>query len=439
MIILLTLGGLWIDLPKSIPLKFSLGSWSVDTEVTKSELDLSRVGVNFSRDLEIKQGLDLQGGTQVVLRADMGSLADEDRQAAHESATEVIKRRIDLFGVNESVVRTSVAGGEYRIVAELPGVSDVDQALDLIGTTAQLDFREIPEEATESAMLADFVETGLTGEHLERARVEFDQNTSQPVVAIQFNDVGSGLFEEITGRNVGKPVAIFLDEVPVTIPTVNAQIAGGQAVISGDFTTDGAKALSVQLNAGALPVPIEIIEQRNIGATLGRDSVEKSVRAGLIGLSMVMVFMTLYYGRLGVIANVGLIIYGVLTLAVYKLIPVTLTLPGLAGFVLSVGMAVDSNILIFERMKEEIRSGKKWFVAMELGFGRAWDSIKDANVATLITTFILFNPLDWPFLNTSGVIRGFALTLALGIVISLFTGVVVTRTLIRLFYREEIR
>ncbi len=178
---------------------------------------------------------------------------------------------------------------------------------------------------------------------------------------------------------------------------------------------------------------LKVIEQRNIGATLGQESVQKSIRAGLIGLSIVIGFMWAYYGRLGFLADLGLIIYGLITLALYKLIPVTLTLPGIAGFILSVGMAVDANILIFERIKEELREEKPWATAMELGFGRAWDSIKDANVCTLITCFILFNPFDWNFLNTSGMVRGFALTLGLGILISLFTGIIVSRTLIRMF------
>jgi len=208
-------------------------------------------------------------------------------------------------------------------------------------------------------------------------------------------------------------------------------------VISGQFTTEDAKNLSIQLNAGALPVPIQVIGQNNVGATLGQESVTKSLQAGFLGLVIVMCFMILYYSRLGFLADLALIVYGIITLALYKLLGVTLTLPGLAGFILSVGMAVDSNILIFERTKEEQRSGKPWSTAIELGFGRAWDSIKDANIATLTICFILFNPFNWTFLNTSGLVRGFALTLALGIAISLFTGIIVTRTLIRLFYQPH--
>lgn len=435
-ILIVTITSIIIDLPSSFPLKFNLGPINIDTVISRPEL---RLGNFFHRDLEIKQGLDLQGGTQIILEADMSAIANEDKNTALDSAREVILRRIDLFGVNEPLIQTSVVNDQYRIIAELPGIENINQALDLIGTTAQLDFRELvleEDNATTSASLSDFKPTELTGKNLKRARVEFDPNTSQPVVSLEFDEEGAILFEDITGRNIGQPVAIFLDEFPVTIPNVNEKITGGKAVISGQFTTDEAKNLSIQLNAGALPVPIKIIEQKNIGATLGKESISKSLQAGLIGLALVMLFMLLYYGKLGLLADIALIIYGLITLAIYKLIPVTITLPGLAGFILSVGMAVDSNILIFERMKEELRSGKKWQIAMELGFGRAWDSIKDANVATLLTAFILFNPLNWNFLNSSGMIRGFALTLSLGILISLFTGIVVTRTLIRVFYRE---
>lgn len=429
----ITLFSIYVDLPGSLPINIHFGSINIEKSINRPPINLPF----FSRDLEIKQGLDLQGGTQVLLKANMQELEPEDHKDALESSKEIINRRIDLFGINESVVQTSVVEDDYRIIVELPGVSDINQALDLIGATAQLDFRELTAEAkaTDSATFNDFIKTELTGKNLKRSRVEFDQNTGQPNVSLEFDQEGAKLFEEITTRNVNYPVGIFLDQYPVTTPVVNTPISDGRAVISGSFTIDEAKDVSIQLNAGALPVPIEIIEQRNIGATLGNESIQKSITAGAIGLAMVMLFMVLYYGALGLIADIALVIYGLVTLAVYKLIPVTITLPGLAGFILSVGMAVDSNILIFERMKEELRLGKKWQIAMELGFGRAWDSIKDANTATLITAFILFNPLGWSFLNTSGMIRGFALTLTIGIVISLFTGIFVTRTLLRVLYK----
>ena len=434
-IIFITLGALYVDLPNSFPINFNFLSIKKNDTFNKPPL--------LGRKFEIKQGLDLQGGTQVVLEADMSKLDSADRQDALDSVREVISRRVDLFGVSEPVIQTSIQGESYRLLVELPGVKDIDQALELIGSTAQLEFYEQKEidnpQATSPAKMTTFVPTGLTGKHLVKSQVEFDPNTGKPVIGLQFNEEGAKLFEEITGRNIGKPVAISLDNYPVSNPPpiVNEKISGGRAVINGEFTPDEAKQMSIQLNAGALPVPVKVLQQRNIGASLGQESVNQSLTAGAVGLGLVMLFMFLYYGKLGLMADIALIIYGLITLALYKIIPITLTLPGLAGFILSIGMAVDSNILIFERMKEEIRRGKSWNTAMELGFGRAWDSIKDANVATLITSFILFNPLNWNFLNTSGLVRGFALTLALGILISLFTGVIITRTLLRVFLVER--
>lgn len=432
-IIGLTLVSLLINLPSQLRLKF----FNVDQTFRRPTINLDLGRFRFQRDLEIKKGIDLAGGTHLVFQADMTNIKQEDKDAALESAAENIQRRVDLFGVTEALVQTSKLGEDYRLIVELPGVEEVGQAIDLIGQTAQLDFRELRVEATATASLTDFLSTGLTGKDLARSQVQFDPNTGEPVVSLEFSDEGAKKFSEITGRNIGKPVAIFLDELPVTMPQVKEQITTGEAVISGEFIIDQAKKLSVQLNAGALPVPIKVIEQRNIGAILGIESVQKSIRAGLIGLLMVILFMAAYYGRLGILADLGLVIYGLVTLALYKLIPVTLTLPGVAGFLLSVGMAVDSNILIFERMKEETRAGRPRPVAMELGFGRAWDSIRDANVCTLITCFILFNPFNWSFLNTSGMVRGFALTLGLGVMLSLFTGIVITRTILRTFSRSE--
>jgi len=434
LIIFVTLVSLYIDLPQT-------------------SFDFSLFGRQFKKKLEIKQGLDLQGGLQVVLQAEMGDIAENQRDTALEAAKNVIERRVNFFGVTEPVIQTSKTSGRHRIIVELPGVQDTEQAVDLIGQTAQLDFREgvfeeLPPESTpepdasgvgsgqaSSAQITGFKETDLTGKDLEKAEVTFEQNTSAPQIAIKFTDEGATKFEEITQRNVEKPLAIFLDGQVISAPRVNEAISGGQAVITGQFDLEQAKNLAIQLNAGALPVPITILEQRSIGATLGQESVQKSLIAGIVGLGLVAFFMIGYYGRLGLLATVGLVIYGLITLALYKLIPVTLTLAGMAGFLLSIGMAVDANILIFEKIKEELSMAKPLTRAVEKGFGRAWDSIRDANICTLITCFVLFNPLNWSFLNTSGMIRGFALTLGLGIFISLFTGVVVTRTLIRVFYK----
>jgi preprotein translocase subunit SecD len=280
-----------------------------------------------------------------------------------------------------------------------------------------------------------YIPVELTGRDLKRARVTFESTTGKPAVSIEFTPEGSEKFAQLTEKNIGKPLPILLDNALITAPIVQEKITEGQAQITGDFTTDEADKLAIQLNAGALPVPIQLVEQKTIGATLGSDSINKSVRAGIVGVVMVGLFMVLAYGRLGLVADAALVIFGILTLAVYKIIPVVLTLPGIAGFLLSVGMAVDSNILIFERFKEE-KDKRNFADALEVSFGRAWDSIRDANIATLVTAFILANPLDLSFLHTSGPVRGFAITLTIGILISLFTGVVVSRNLLRVFVRE---
>lgn len=431
-ITLITAVALVISAPKNFPVRFNLLGREIAFTLSSPTLNLTRP-FTFQRDLNLRQGLDLQGGTEVILQADMNSIPEESRTDALDSAKEVISRRVDLYGVSEPVIRTVVNDQDYRISVSLPGVDNPQEALDLIGQTAELDFRELP-VATDSASFADFVRTGLTGKDLAKASVQFDPNNGKPVVGLKMTAEGAGKFAEITGRNIDKPLAIFLDGVPISAPTVSQRIEGGDAVINGQYTVDDAKYLAITLNAGALPVPISILSQQNVAPSLGAASVERSLQAGAVGLGAVALFMILLYGRLGLTAVIGLVIYGLITLAVYKLLPVTVTLPGLAGFVLSIGMAVDANILIFERMKEELRKGHTWARSLELGFGRAWDSIKDANIATLITTFILFNPLDWTFLNTSGLIRGFALTLFLGVIIGLFTGIFVTRNLLRAFF-----
>jgi len=417
-ILFLTFVSIIIDLPRSFGTDISLGF------------------LHLRRPADLKKGLDLQGGTHLVFSADMSGIEEKDRDSALQAAQLNIEKRVNFFGVSESSVQTARTNQDYRLIVELPGVKDVNQAIDLIGKTALLEFREEnPNQAEASKSGEFFLKTNLTGKDLKRAFVNFDQNTGSPVVGLEFSPEGAKKFAEITTKNVGKMVAIYLDGLPISVPKVEEPITNGSAIIRGSFDLAEAKKLASQLNAGALPVPIKLIEQRNIGATLGEESVRESVRAGMIGLFMVAAFMFAYYGKLGFLADLALINYGLITLALYKLIPVTLTLPGIAGFLLSVGMAVDANILIFERMKEEKRAGKPLPIAMELGFGRAWDSIRDANVCTLITSFILFNPFNWTFLNVSGMVRGFALTLALGIAISLFTGIVVTRTLIRVFYK----
>ena len=442
-IILLTVVSILIALPRELPISFNIAGRQFSSVIRGPVLRFNLFGQQVAKEFELKQGLDIQGGMQVILRADMSGIEQLDRAAALESAKQVIQRRVDLFGVSEPVVQTSRVGSEDRIIVELAGVSDAGQALQLIGTTALLDFRlqnaSPSATATTSAMafFEQFEPTGITGKELKRASVQYDPQTGEPVVSMEFNSDGTQKFAEVTKNNPGKVLAIFLDGFPVSLPQIGDPILDGRAVISGTFTLEQAKQLNIQLNAGALPVPIDVIEQRNIGASLGQEAVAKSVRAGAVGLLCVITFMILYYGWKGVLSSISLLIYAVITIAVYKLIGVTLTLPGIAGLLLTIGMAVDSNILIFERMKEELRVGQPFDRAMELGFGRAWDSIKDANVATIFTALVLINPLDFSFLNTSGLVRGFGVTLFIGVIISLFTGLVVTRTLMRLFLQAE--
>lgn len=429
LIVLLVLVAIFYNLPPVIPLKLHLGNINVDTTINKPL-------AKFGRDL--KFGLDLAGGASLTYDIDTGSVSPEALPQALESLKSNIERRINLFGVSEATVQTSSQLDNYRLIIELPGVEEVDQAIALIGQTAQLSFRgetPVAPEATPAATFYDYFsdDVGLNGSHLERSVVQINPQNGQPEVSLEFDQEGAQLFKMATEKYQGKRIAIFLDNTPITFPVVQSVIPDGRAVINGNFDNQTAKALSAQLNAGALPLSISLVSQNRIGATLGQSTINRGVFAGAVGLILVSLFMIGNYGKLGLIADIGLLIYGLITLSLYRLIPVTLTFPGVVGFILSVGMAVDSNILIFERMREEIRRGKPYNVALELGFGRAWDSIKDANICTVITALILFNPLNWSFLNSSGMIRGFAVTLLLGIIVSIFTGVYVTRNLLRVF------
>jgi len=401
-------------------------------EINRPGLDLKIGKIEIKKNFDLVFGLDLAGGSHLVFEADMSKISADKQKTALSSVRDVIERRVNLFGVSEPNVQVSSFEGKNRIIVELPGIKDTKEATGLIGKTAQLVFAQIEGEGEE----AKLVPTDLTGADLKSADVQFDQTTGKPVVSLEFTKEGTNKFADLTQKNIGKPLPILLDSEVISYPTVNEAITGGNAQITGDFTTDEAQKLAIELNAGALPVPISLVEERTVGATLGGESVSRSVMAGFVGLVMVLVFMVLAYGGLGLVADLGLIVFGILTLALYKLIPVVLTLPGIAGFLLSVGMAVDSNILIFERFKEE-KVRRTFSDALEISFGRAWDSIRDANIATLVTAFILANPFDWSFLHTSGPVRGFAITLALGIGISLFTGVVVSRNLLRVFVKDR--
>lgn len=442
-IVALTLFCSLLNFPKTLPIKIHFKN--INWEHTLYRPNLSNIGpVPFIKNTELKYGLDLAGGSSLLFDIDTNGVSSENLPQALESLKSNIERRVNLFGVSETTVKINKQQDRYRLQVDLPGIENVNDAVSLIGTTAKLSFKgevEIAPEATASATVYDLFakDTGINGSHLKSSAVEINSQNSQPEVAISFNDEGTKLFAQATKDLLNKRIAIFLDDYPITAPTVQTVITDGKAVISGSFTTDTAKELSAQLNAGALPLSINLVQQSQIDATLGQDSLYKGILAGVVGLALVSLFMIANYGKLGLIADIGLIIYGLITLSLYRLIPVTLTFPGIVGFILSIGMAVDSNILIFERFKEETRKGKDWNIALESAFGRAWDSIKDAITCTIITGFILFNPFNWSFLSTSGMIRGFAVTLILGIFIGIFTGVFVTRNLLRVFAREKIK
>lgn len=507
----------------------------------------------FFNSLDYRLGLDLKGGAHLVYVADVSKVSGVDRESAVGGVRDVIERRVNAFGVSEPLVQTAKSGESYKVIVELAGVFDVNEAINQIGLTPLLEFKEqnpdvgrpaMPEEqkqldqenekakknaedllkqvltspekfqdlaiansedpgskekggdlgfAKKGTFVPEFdkavfedlkvgeitkqlvetqfgwhiiqkvserangdakevearhiliakktldsirppvsewKETGLTGKQLSRSSVQFDPNTGEPNVSLQFNNEGDKLFTEITGRNVGKPVAIFLDGEPISIPTVQQEITGGQAVITGRFTVAEAKQLVERLNAGALPVPITLVSQEMVGPTLGVVSLQKSLKAGLIGFLLVVLFIILFYRIPGLVAAVTLVIYTLLSLFIFQLLNVTLTLAGIAGFILSVGMAVDANVLIFERLREELHAGKGIDLAVTESFKRAWTSIRDSNVSSLITCLILM------WFGTS-IIKGFAVALALGILISMFTAITVSRQFLRVIVRES--
>lgn len=496
-------------------------------------LHLGRV----SRDLNLRLGLDLQGGTSLSYRADVSKVPTADRANALAGVKDVIERRVNAFGVSEPIIQTNRVGGEYRVAVDLAGVKDINQAIKLIGETPLLEFRSpgepaglsdvdakkkadqveglaikpkadfsalakqysddpgskdtggdlgfarkgqfVPEFdkalfedlkdgditatpvksqfgyhiikriasrtvkengkdilevhgahiliALESAasQLSNYQPTKLSGQQLKRSDVVFDPTSGAPEVQLTFNSEGGKLFADLTKQYLGKTIGIFLDGQPISLPRVQSVITSGTAVITGNFTLDESKQLAKRLNAGALPVPITLISQQNIGATLGQESIERSLVAGLIGLVLVAFFMIVFYRLPGLLAVIALGAYSLLVVMIFKLWPVTLTLAGIAGFILSIGMAVDANILVFERTKEELRAGRPLLSAIDEGFRRAWLSIRDSNVSSLITAFIL----TW---FGSSLIKGFAVTLAIGILVSMFTALTVTRTLLHL-------
>lgn len=380
-------------------------------------------------------GLDLSGGTQLVYRADTSALAGSDIPESMEALRDTIERRVNLFGVSEPIVQTqrggTFAGGtEERLLIELPGVTDTQEAIRLIGQTPVLEFRmlkgDLPPGDISSANVNDLFEpAAITGKHLSRSELQFNQAVggipNEPVVVLHFDSEGARIFADLTRNNVGRYFGIFLDGVAISVPVIREAIPNGTAVISGNFSPESARELARNLNYGALPVPIELLSTQTVSGTLGAEAVARGINAALWGVAFVALFMVLWYRLPGFIAVIALSLYIAITLALFQWIPVTLTAAGIAAFILSVGMAVDANVLIFERMKEELQAGKSTIEAIREGFSRAWLSIRDSNISSMITATILF------WFGTS-LIKGFALVFGLGVLVSMLTAITVSRT-----------
>ncbi len=379
-----------------------------------------------------KLGLDLAGGTELVYRADVSKIASGQVKDSMSTLRDVIERRVNIFGVSEPIVQVEEASAlagteEHRLIVELPGVTDIDEAIELIGKTPLLEFKLLKDGADEllnSGVEINpddiFVPTGLTGRLLQKSQLEFDQTSGEPTVSLTFNSEGKELFAKITSENIGKVLAIFLDNEPISTPVIRDEIRDGKAQISGQFTAEEARLLVRNLNYGALPVPVELVGTQTIGPSLGEAALNAGIRAGIWGFVLVAIFLIIWYRLPGVVATISLVMYIALSLAVFKLVPVTLTAAGLAGFILSIGMAVDANVLIFERLREELAKGKPLAEAMKEGFSRAWLSIRDSNISSMITALILF------WIGTSSV-KGFALTFGLGVLVSMFTAITASR------------
>ncbi len=405
-----------------------------------------------------KLGLDLSGGVQLLYKADVSSVKPSEVKAAMESLRDVIERRVNLFGVSEPIVQVEEKGGitgpvEHRLIVELPGITDVKKAVEMIGQTPKLEFmtersaKELeafnkaveefkadqaagrPLNISAELLAGPYVPTELNGRFLDRAVLEFDQTTREPIVSLVFNKDGADLFAKLTKENVGKTIAIFLDRdlgngQPISAPVVQEEILGGKAQITGRFTPEEAKTLVGRLNSGALPVDkLELLSTQTISAPLGAKSLNAGVWAGIWGIAIVGLFLILWYRLPGIISTITMAIYIVIMLALFKFFGVTMTSAGIAGFILSIGMAIDANILIFERTKEELRKGHAVHDAIHEGFARAWTSIRDSNISSIITAIILF------WFGTS-LIKGFALTFGFGVVVSMFSAITISRILL---------
>jgi len=373
----------------------------------------------------VKLGLDLAGGTELTYKADTSNITT-DKQGALNSLRDVIDRRVNLFGVAEPLVQlehSSVVASaqEDRLLVELPGVTDVKAAVDAIGKTPVLEFK-LAKQGTGTT--TDFVPTGLTGQFLKSAELQFGNGSQSalatPIVVLHFTADGAKLFQKLTADNIGQVLGIFLDGQPISTPVIQEAIPDGNATITGQFTPQEARDLVQNLNFGALPVPISLESSNTVGATLGESAFHQGLIAGAVGFLLVALFMVLWYRLSGLVASLALIIYLLINIAAIKFIPITLTASGIAGFILSIGMAVDANVLIFERIKEELRAGKKTREAIHIGFSRAWPAIRDGHLTMLISAIILF------WLGTS-IVQGFALVFGFGVIASLFSAVSVSR------------
>ncbi len=394
-----------------------------------------------ARELEFRQGLDLQGGLQVLLAADVPQ-DQELSPGAMETASQIVESRVNALGLTEPIVQVQ---GQRKIIVELPGIENPDQAIDTIRETALLEFAEPPSAAGLENLVSGTTvsttyglestgatpgrfDTIMTGADLKEVAPALNQQTGQWIVNFELNAEGAQIFSDYTGAHIGQPLCIILDKQILSCPRINSVIPNGQGTISGGFTSETAQDLALQLRYGALPIPLRIESYTAIGPSLGEISVERSVRAGIVGLTVVFIFMLIYYRLNGLAADLALALYVLLNLLIYKLVPVTMTLPGIAGFLLSAGMAVDANILVFERMKEELRAGRSLRRGTEAGFARAWTSVRDSNLATLLTCAIL-----WFFGDAfaASLVKGFAITLSIGTLVNIFTAIFVTRTLVR--------
>ncbi len=407
--------------------------------VVKSEPKLNKSFENaasFFKNHPFHLGLDLSGGSHLVYKADVSQVPSGEVSSSMDALRDVIERRVNLFGVSEPVVHVQsasfVSGGEEQLIVDLPGVTDVEKATEMIGQTPLLEFKvEAPEGTPQKAKVnaegqvsldvgPQFVSTELTGRYLKKAALVFDPTTNEPTVSLQFDDTGTKLFADITKKNIGKMVAIYLDGAPISTPVVREEIPSGQAVISGNFTPSEGKQLVGRLNSGALPVPITLLSRQTIGAILGETAVAAGVKAAIVGFMAVALFLLLWYRLPGFVAVLALFMYVIIMLALFKLMPVTLTAAGIAGFIISIGIAVDANILIFERMKEEMRSGRTIVDSVSAGFHRAWNSIRDSNLSTIISALILF----W---FGTPLIKGFALVLGMGVLVSMFSAILISK------------